>query len=502
MRILRIALLLLPLLANSHWGIAQKIKFKAVLNKSSVGINERFELSYELNAGTSDFTEPEFKNFTVVSGPNRSSSMKFENGVQTSSSAFKYLLKPKASGSFEVPRAEVIVDEKTYRSEKSSITVTSDVVKELHGFRSAEGDAFFTLELDKKSVGINEVVVAKYMLYNAFDKVDHIVDFKTLLPDEMWVTDLEMASGNKAEESRTIDGIEYEVFTIKTELWEPLRTGRISVEPVSISIQVSQKQNTDSKSSIFDMFSSQRLDTTLTLTSKRQSLDVLGNGKRTARNQFVELLNSESPPPVISETAHTIFAIDVSGSMMCRDIEPDRISAIKDLLNAFVKMNPNTELGFVLFNDSISKELAPISDFQKALGWVDAINIGYNEKRTSLGNVIFASTQRLKDYSGTRNLVIVSDGQNNIGPISPSMAAEAADRHGVDIYSICVGRNTKAPCLTLTEAEVKYATRPVEIDEAALKKVVTITGGRYFHLDDGGKTSEIVEALKSAISKN
>lgn len=501
MRILSSASILLLMIVKSLPGYAQDIEFSAVLDKNEVGINERFEIAYELNHNQGDFKEPEFADFKIISGPNRSSSMKFENGVQTSNSAFKYFLQPLASGTFNLPQTEVEVDGKTYKSQKISITVTSIKVKESIPLKISKDDAYVELELDRTNLGPDEVTIAKYWLYSKYDRIKHIDEFNTPIPEGMWVTELRETALHKSEKPKEIKGVEYDAYLLKTELWEPLRTGKFEPEPFSLSIAVSQKQQPKKGGGIFAQFMANYVDTTLTFTSGPISVEVSRNAPITWKSRFQELLISEPTPIDPSAVSRTIIAIDLTASMMCKDVLPNRITVIKKLMQQLVKTEKTNEFGVIAYTDN-ARLLLDFTADQKALQLgISGIQLDYTREGTSQAMAIFEGVEKLASHPGRKNLILATDGQNNSGWLAPITAAKAADHHQVKVHSILTGKEGESECLMLVGDSVEYKHRIVEIEDRHLKQIAAETNGLFLKLDDVSKIEELVGRLVAVLSK-
>ncbi|MUP45006.1 VWA domain-containing protein [Gramella sp. BOM4] len=196
-----------------------------------------------------------------------------------------------------------------------------------------------------------------------------------------------------------------------------------------------------------------------------------------------------------------VMAIDVSASMLARDLQPNRLDALKEVAEEFIKDRPGDRIGLVVYaGESFTK--TPITS-DKAIV-LDALeDIDYNnvlENGTAIGSGLATAVNRLKDSEAeSKVIILLTDGVNNAGFIDPNTASELAVEFGIKVYSIGVGSNGMAlsPIGTLPNGRFQFGNVQVEIDEDLLKEIANDTGGKYFRATDNEKLEEIYEEIDS-----
>ena len=195
---------------------------------------------------------------------------------------------------------------------------------------------------------------------------------------------------------------------------------------------------------------------------------------------------------VDTEGIDIVFAMDVSTSMLARDFTPDRISAAKDIAIEFIGQRPSDRMGIVVFAGESYTQCPLTSDRAALINMMKEVQTDLIEDGTAIGNGLATAVARMKDSDAkSRVVILLTDGVNNMGEISPETAAEIAKTFGVRVYTIGVGANGEAPYPVMTPWGVELRKVPVEIDEDLLKKIADGTGGRYFRATDNTKLSEI-----------
>ncbi len=196
-----------------------------------------------------------------------------------------------------------------------------------------------------------------------------------------------------------------------------------------------------------------------------------------------------------------VMAMDVSGSMLARDLKPDRLQALKDVAINFVKERPNDRIGLVIYAGE-SYTRTPVTSDRKIV--MDAINsIEYDrtiEDGTAIGMGLATAVNRLKDSKAkSRIVILLTDGVNNTGQIDPHTATDLALKYNIKVYTIGIGTNGMAmsPVGFLPNGRLHFARVPVEIDEDLLKEIARKTGGRYFRATDREKLEDIYEEINA-----
>lgn len=194
-----------------------------------------------------------------------------------------------------------------------------------------------------------------------------------------------------------------------------------------------------------------------------------------------------------------VMAIDVSASMLARDLKPNRLEALKKVAGEFIKGRPNDRIGLVEYaGESFTK--TPITS-DKSIVLRSLKDIRYNniiEGGTAIGMGLATAVNRLKDSKAISKIIILlTDGVNNSGFIDPKIASELALEYDIKTYTIGIGTNGTAltPVSILSNGNFQYARAQVEIDEELLKEIAQVTGGKYFRATNNKKLEEIYNEI-------
>lgn len=197
-----------------------------------------------------------------------------------------------------------------------------------------------------------------------------------------------------------------------------------------------------------------------------------------------------------TEGIDIMMAMDVSTSMLARDFTPDRISAAKDIAIEFISQRPTDRMGIAVFAGESYTQCPLTTDRATLINLMKEISTDLIEDGTAIGNGLATAVARLKDSDAkSRVVILLTDGVNNSGEISPETAAEIAKTYGVRVYTIGVGANGEAPYPVMTPWGVQLQNLKVEIDEQLLTDIAAATGGRYFRATDNTKLSEIYSEI-------
>lgn len=198
--------------------------------------------------------------------------------------------------------------------------------------------------------------------------------------------------------------------------------------------------------------------------------------------------NSEKGSSTTTEGIDIVLAMDVSTSMLARDFEPDRITAAKDVAAKFVADRPNDRIGIVAFAGESFTQSPLTTDRSTLQTLLGQISTGMIEDGTAIGNGLATAVNRLRESDAKSKVVILlTDGVNNAGQVSPATAADIAASYGIRVYTIGVGTRGTAPYPVQDMwGMVRYVPMPVEIDEEILTDIASRTGGEYFRATDAG----------------
>ncbi|MBQ3881875.1 MAG: VWA domain-containing protein [Bacteroidales bacterium] len=197
-----------------------------------------------------------------------------------------------------------------------------------------------------------------------------------------------------------------------------------------------------------------------------------------------------------TEGIDIVLAMDVSTSMLARDFNPDRISAAKDIAIEFISQRPSDRIGIVVFAGESYTQCPLTTDRSTLINLIQDIETGLIDDGTAIGNGLATAVARMKDSDAkSRVVILLTDGVNNSGEITPATAADIAATYGVRVYTIGVGANGTAPYPVITPWGVEMQQVQVEIDEDLLKGIASVTGGRYFRATDNTKLAEIYSEI-------
>jgi len=194
-----------------------------------------------------------------------------------------------------------------------------------------------------------------------------------------------------------------------------------------------------------------------------------------------------------------VMAIDVSASMLARDLKPNRLEALKEVAARFIQGRPNDRIGLVEYaGESFTK--TPLTS-DKTIVLSSLKDISYNtiiEGGTAIGMGLATAVNRLKESKAkSKVIILLTDGVNNTGFIDPKIASELAVEFGIKVYTIGLGTNGTAlsPIGMLKNGKFQYGNVPVEIDEALLKEIAATTTGTYFRATSTTELGEIYDEI-------
>jgi Ca-activated chloride channel homolog len=193
-----------------------------------------------------------------------------------------------------------------------------------------------------------------------------------------------------------------------------------------------------------------------------------------------------------------MLAFDVSSSMLAEDFQPqNRLEVARVQVKEFVRLRAADRLGLVSFAGEALTQVPLTADHDVVLGAIDQLQPGQLDDGTAIGTAIATASNRLRAASAkSRVLVLLTDGVNNRGQIDPRTAARAAAAFGIRVYAIGVGTEGMAPVpVGRGMFGLRYETQRVEIDDALLTEVATLTGGRYFRARDAAALERVTREI-------
>ncbi|MEM8583831.1 MAG: VWA domain-containing protein [Bacteroidota bacterium] len=186
---------------------------------------------------------------------------------------------------------------------------------------------------------------------------------------------------------------------------------------------------------------------------------------------------------VSSEGIEIMLAMDLSSSMSAQDFQPNRLEAAKAVAVDFVSQRLYDRVGLVVFAAESYTQAPPTVDHDIIIEFLSKLETGLLEDGTAIGTGLATAVNRLKDSEvASRIVVLLTDGENNAGEVSPSMAAELARTFDIRVYTIAMGsgETTLIPAQPRGRRDYRYDQGRTEVDENVLRYIADHTGGRYF----------------------
>ena len=205
--------------------------------------------------------------------------------------------------------------------------------------------------------------------------------------------------------------------------------------------------------------------------------------------------HSESETTI--EGVDIVLAMDISGSMLAQDFKPDRLEASKAIAAEFIADREGDRISVVAFAGEAFTQCPLTSDRGAVQTSLSRLRSGVIDDGTAIGNGLATAINRLRESSAkSKVVVLVTDGVNNSGQISPRMAADIARDLEVKVYTIGVGRRGQAPMPAMDPyGNVMMVMADVEIDEDVLREIARVTGGKYFRAENSDALTKIYEEI-------
>jgi len=194
-----------------------------------------------------------------------------------------------------------------------------------------------------------------------------------------------------------------------------------------------------------------------------------------------------------------VMAIDVSASMLARDLKPNRLEALKVVATEFVNERPNDRIGIVVYAGESFTRTPITSDKRIIRNTISDIKWGDLDGGTAIGMGLGSAVNRLKESKAkSKVIILLTDGVNNTGFVDPKTATELAVGLGIKVYTIGLGTNGTASFPYAKDprtGELLFRSSPVEIDENLLQYIAKETGGKYFRATDNLKLKAIYNEI-------
>ena len=196
-----------------------------------------------------------------------------------------------------------------------------------------------------------------------------------------------------------------------------------------------------------------------------------------------------------------MLAMDVSTSMLAEDLRPNRIEAAKQVAAEFIVGRPNDNIGLCIFAGEAFTQCPMTTDHASLLNLLrnvrtDIAQRGLIEDGTAIGMGLANAVSRLKDSKAkSRVVILLTDGSNNRGDLSPMTAAEIARSFGIRVYTIGVGTNKVAPYPMSVAGGIQYINIPVEIDTKTLSEIAAATDGDFYRATNNKELMQIYKEI-------
>jgi len=237
---MKVKYLILSFLLCASGLIQAQVRFEAKVSKEKLGINERLRVDFEMNEDGDNFNPPSFQNFTVVGGPNQKISTSILNGKMAYSKTYSFYLQPKKTGKLSIGQAEIIIDDKTYKTSPLDVEITAAVDKPTDGDSSemiAEDNLHLVAEVSKGSPYLNEALTVVYKLYvSPRVSVSNWRELDSPKYNDFWSQSIDIQQ--LRVENGEYRGEPYRYVVLRKTILYPQKTGELNIEPLTLSIAV------------------------------------------------------------------------------------------------------------------------------------------------------------------------------------------------------------------------------------------------------------------------
>lgn len=193
-----------------------------------------------------------------------------------------------------------------------------------------------------------------------------------------------------------------------------------------------------------------------------------------------------------------VVAFDLSTSMLAADFKPkDRITVAKEVLREFIASRQNDRIGLVVFAAEAYTQCPLTLDYRVLEDLLDRVRIGVIDDGTAIGNAVATAVNRLRDSDAkSRVVVLITDGDNNSGNISPEQAARVARELGIKVFTLLIGKGGRVPYPVGTDlfGRTNYEQIEIDVNPGLLREIAKTTGGEFYAATDR-------ETLESGLSQ-
>lgn len=196
-----------------------------------------------------------------------------------------------------------------------------------------------------------------------------------------------------------------------------------------------------------------------------------------------------------------MLAMDVSTSMLAEDLKPNRIEAAKQVAAEFISGRPNDNIGLTIFAGEAFTQCPMTVDHASLLNLLQNVRTdiaarGLIQDGTAIGMGLANAVSRLKDAkSKSKVVILLTDGSNNMGDLSPMTSAEIAKSLGIRVYTVAVGTDKAAPYPMQVGGNIQYVNMPVEVDTKTLRDIAAATDGVFYRATSSSELKNIYKEI-------
>ena len=205
--------------------------------------------------------------------------------------------------------------------------------------------------------------------------------------------------------------------------------------------------------------------------------------------------------PTVNVISSCFKAMDVSTSMLAEDLKPNRIEAAKNVASEFIADRPNDNIGLTIFAGEAFTQCPMTTDHSSLINLLQSVRTdiaarGLISDGTAVGMGLANAVSRLKNSkSKSKVVILLTDGSNNMGDISPMTSAQIARSLGIRVYTIGLGTNKVAPYPMPVAGGVQYVNIPVEIDTKTLSDIAAVTEGNFYRATNNRELKQIYKDI-------
>ncbi|MGX9986899.1 VWA domain-containing protein [Soonwooa purpurea] len=194
-----------------------------------------------------------------------------------------------------------------------------------------------------------------------------------------------------------------------------------------------------------------------------------------------------------------MLTVDVSLSMLAKDLDPDRLEALKKIAKNFVNQRPNDRIGLVAYSGEAYTKVPMTTDHEVIKNEITELSPTELQPGTAIGEGLVVAVSHLKDSRAKSKIIILmTDGENNVtNAMPPAVAAELAKNNGIKVYTIGIGSRGYALFPTATDifGDIVFTEKETDLDESLLKDIASTTGGKYFRATSNGSLEDIYNEI-------